>query len=239
MSRYLWTPVPLIIVLLAIRLTASNAEPLTANNTPQPTIGVAASTKPNAEGVLGDSSQTLSPGSQLRANETIRTGSVGRADLVFIDNTNLTVGATSEILLDKFVYDPTGPSGKVVLNATRGVFRFVTGTQDHRAYSIMTPYGTLGVRGTVVEMKLLPQMVRKAKPDECVATIKLVSGAGATFTFGGVVHELNEVGTCGCVTADGRWKVLDYCPSLFAEVSAPVPPPPPPGGGGSNTPTKQ
>jgi hypothetical protein len=205
----------------------------------EPAIGVAASIKPNAESAIGENSQTLSPGSELHANETVRTGSIGRADLVFIDSTNLTVGPTSEILLDKFVYDPTGSSGKVVLQATRGVFRFVTGSQDHRVYSINTPYGTLGVRGTVVEMRVVSQMVRKAAPDECVATIKLVSGAGFTMTTSTGVHEITEVGGCGCVTRDGHWKVLDpaACPALFAE-AAPSNPTITTGGGGCTQVTK-
>ena len=152
--------------------TAANAEPA---------IGVAASIKPNAESVVGETSQTLSPGNELRANEKVRTGNRGQADLVFIDNTNLTVGPTSEVLLDKFVYDPTGSSGKVVLNATRGTFRFITGKQDHRVYAVTTPYGTLGVRGTVVEMKVVAQHCtqRRMRHNDCVTTIKLISGAGA------------------------------------------------------------
>jgi hypothetical protein len=211
----------LLLILIAVR--SSNAQ--------DPTIGVAASVKPNAESVVGQTSQTLSPGSQLRSNETVRTGNRGQADLVFIDNTNLTVGPTSEVLLDKFVYDPVGSSGKVVMNATRGTFRFVTGKQDHRVYQVSTPYGTLGVRGTVAEIKILPRMVRKARPDECVATVRLVEGE-ITFTDNrGVVHVLNEVGTCGCLTADGRW-IVSYCPSMFAAAAPPPPPPPPPGGGG-------
>ena len=174
------------------------------------------------------------PGSEVHANETVRTGNRGRADLVFLDNTNLTVGPTSEVLLDKFVYDPMGSSGKVVLNATRGTFRFVTGTQAHRAYAIKTPYGTLGVRGTVAEMKVLPGMVRKvARPGECVVLVRLAEGAGVTFTTNaGVVHELTQVGMCGCLTADGHW-VVQACPALFAEAPPPPPPPPPPGGGQS------
>ena len=70
---------------------------------------------------------------------------VGQADLVLLDSTNLIVGPTSEVLLDKFVYDRTGSSGSVVLQATRGVFRFVAGSQDHGAYHVNTPYGLLGV----------------------------------------------------------------------------------------------
>jgi FecR protein len=229
MYRYRWTPALLLMVLFAMRSTAANAEPA---------IGVAASIKPNAESVVGETSQTLSAGNELRANETVRTGNRGQADLVFIDNTNLTVGPTSEVLLDKFVYDPTGSSGKVVLNATRGTFRFITGTQDHRVYAVKTPYGTLGVRGTVVEMRILHPMVRKV-PGECVATVKLVSGAGFTMTTSTGVHEITEVGGCGCVTRDGHWKVLDpaACPALFAE-AAPSNPTITTGGGGCTQVTK-
>jgi hypothetical protein len=107
-------------------------------------IGVAATTKPNADGITAGNSQTLSPGSEVYANETIRTGNLGEADLVFVDKTDLAVGPTSEVLLDKFVYDATGSAGSVVFQATQGTFRFVTGTQDHRAYAINTPYGSLG-----------------------------------------------------------------------------------------------
>src|SRR5262249_24521717 len=62
--------------------------------------------------------------------------------LVFIDDTNLIVGPKSEIRLNEFVYDPTGSSGRVVMQATRGAFRLVTGKQD-RGYQLKTPYGTV------------------------------------------------------------------------------------------------
>src|SRR6516164_11582690 len=130
-----WTLALLGMVVLAMRSVGSFAETR---------IGVAASTKPSADGFVGAGSQSLSAGSEVFVNETVRTGNLGQADLVFLDQTNLTVGPTSEVLLDKFVYDQTGSKGNVVFQATRGAFRFVTGTQDHRAYAINTPYGSLG-----------------------------------------------------------------------------------------------
>jgi hypothetical protein len=131
-----WAPALLLIIVFAMQSTASKAEPR---------IGVAASTRPNAEGIVGANSEKLSPGSELYANETVRTGNRGQADLVLLDDTNLIVGPTSEVLLDKFVYDRTGSSGSVVLRATRGTLRVVTGSQDRRAYRVNTPYGSLGV----------------------------------------------------------------------------------------------
>ena len=136
-------------VLCAMQSTSSNAEPR---------IGVAASTRPNAEGIVGANSQTLSAGSELYANETVRTGNRGAADLVFIDNSNLSVGASSEVLLDKF--DPIGSSGIIVSQATRGTFRFATGSQDHR---VNTPYGTLGLLGTHRWPDPIPCRTRRAR----------------------------------------------------------------------------
>jgi len=52
----------------------------------------------------------------------------------------------------EFVYDPNKSKGSVVVNATRGSYRFVTGVQDSKSYEIKTPYATLGVRGTVLEV---------------------------------------------------------------------------------------
>jgi hypothetical protein len=140
---YRWAPALLLIIVFAMQSTASKAEPR---------IGVAASTRPSAEGVVGANSETLSPGSELYANETVRTGNRGQADLVLLDSTNLIVGPTSEVLLDKFVYDRRGPSGSVVLQATRGVFRFVAGSQDHGAYHVNTPYGLLGVSESLAKL---------------------------------------------------------------------------------------
>jgi hypothetical protein len=174
-----WTPAVLVMaILVAVPSTMSNAVTQSA------TIGVAASITPSAEGGVGTVFQTLAPGSELHASETVRTGDAGKADLVFIDRTNLTVGPTSEIVLDKFVYDPVGSSGKVVLNTTRGAFRFVTGTQDHSAYQINTPYGSLGVRGTAFTCEVKPKG-QKQQIEGCDIKCTVESGAVEAETKGG------------------------------------------------------
>jgi len=159
----------LVTVLFAVPMT-SNAEPQSA------TIGVAASITPSAERGTGTVFRTLATGSELHANETVRTGDAGKADLVFIDRTNLTVGPTSEVVLDKFVYDPVGNKGKVVVQTTRGAFRFVTGTQDHSAYQINTPYGSLGVRGTAFTCEVKPKE-QKRPIGGCDVKCKIESGS--------------------------------------------------------------
>ena len=189
-----WTPALLFMVLFAMQSTASNAEPSK--------IGVAASIKPNAESGVGANLRTLSPGSELHARETVRTGNLGQADLVFIDSTNLTVGPASEVLLDEFVYDPTGSSGRVVMQATRGAFRFVTGTQDHRAYQLKTPFGTLGVRGTVVKFDVLSPEEKKQRKDKCDVRVTVEQGEAEFTTPDKKLHKVKE-GQSICVKDGG------------------------------------
>ena len=189
-----WISALLLTALFAMQVTLSEAATQ---------IGVAASIKPNADRVVGTKSETLAPGSELYANETVRTGNLGRADLVFIDKTNLTVGPASEVRLDKFVYDPTGSSGQVVMQMSRGAFRFVTGSQEHRVYKVTTPYGTLGVRGTVVEMVIQGKRNKRDRADKCDAKVRLVEGRATYRTSSGKVVELTDPNQVICVSEVG------------------------------------
>jgi hypothetical protein len=109
-------------------------------------IGNATATKNKVEGLLGMATGSIQKGASLYTDELIRTGDASVADLKFINDSMTSVGPLSEAKLDKFVYDPSG-SGAVVIEATKGSFRFVTGRQDQKAYQIKTPYGTLEIRG--------------------------------------------------------------------------------------------
>jgi hypothetical protein len=120
-------------LLLAVTPSVTNA---------QTRIGTANSVQPEASGSVGG---TLSAGSGVHANETVKTGSSGRAGLQFNDQSNLSVGASSQVRLDKFVYDPNKGTGSTVIEATRGTFRFTTGSQNKG--EVKMPYGTLGTRG--------------------------------------------------------------------------------------------
>ena len=130
----LWIPA-LLVVLFAVTSTVANA---------QARIGTAQSVKPDASGSVAG---TLSAGSGVHANETLKTGSSGQAGLQFNDESNLSVGSSSQVRLDKFVYDPNKGTGSTAIEATRGTFRFSTGAQNKGEVKIKTPYGVIGARG--------------------------------------------------------------------------------------------
>ena len=123
-----------LVVLFAIGSTAANAQ----------TIGMANSVKPEASGSIAG---TLSAGSGVHANETVKTGSTGQAGLHFNDHSNLAVGPSSSVRLDKFVYDPNKGGSSVAIEAARGAFRFSAAAQNKGEVKIKTPSGTLGIRG--------------------------------------------------------------------------------------------
>jgi hypothetical protein len=137
MQSRTWTTALLLAVLFALQSTASNA---------QEAIGKTTSVTPQAEGTHGGT-RMLSTGTDVYSKETVRTGESGQAAMQFRDSSNLSVGPKSSVHLDKFVYDPNKGAGTVAIQATKGSFRFVTGSQGKGSYQIKTPYGTLGVRG--------------------------------------------------------------------------------------------
>jgi hypothetical protein len=132
----------------------------------EPKIGNAVTINNQVEAVTAEGSQPLATGSELYSNELVRTGGgQSMAQLLFLDNTNLSVGPLATVRLDKFVYDPNGSSGSVVLSVARGGIRFITGLQDSKNYTINTPYANIGVRGTefnllLISDKVLIQLIR-------------------------------------------------------------------------------
>jgi hypothetical protein len=114
-------------------------------------IGDVVSVVPQANYQRGGAVQELSINDLVEQNDRVITTGDGSAYIHFIDDTVLTVGANSEVVLDKFVFDG-GKARSAVIEITRGTLRFVTGTSDHGAYQLKTPVATIGVRGTTIDV---------------------------------------------------------------------------------------
>ncbi|MFO0985874.1 MAG: FecR family protein [Alphaproteobacteria bacterium] len=120
-------------------------------------IGTAASTTNEVSGQLGGARRLLKLGDGVFQNESIATGTGASAQILFADETALTLGPNSRVTLDKAVYDPATRKGELVLRATSGAFRFVSGSGPKEGYRIGTPMGTIGVRGTIIEFAIRGQ----------------------------------------------------------------------------------
>ena len=111
-------------------------------------IGEAATARNEVTGTLGDLVRTIGAGDPVSGSEIVRTGVNSATLLKFLDDSNLNIGASSTVVLDRFVYDPSGSADSAVINLTKGAMRFVTGHSDPARFQIKTQVATLGIRGT-------------------------------------------------------------------------------------------
>jgi hypothetical protein len=81
--------------------------------------------------------------------QTISTGQNGK-QILFRDKTSISAGANTTVVVKRANYDAATGSANVVIEVTKGAFRYVTGDQTG-SHTIKTPLSTVGVRGTVIE----------------------------------------------------------------------------------------
>lgn len=164
----------------------------------QADIGAAASIVNTVNGERpGSPPRQLAVGDRVYQSEVIATAVDGRGQLLFRDETALTVGPESRVTLDRFVYNPNGQSA-VSLNTGKGVFRFVSGKLPSNSYNVQTPAGTIGVRGTIFDWVSLDVLV-----------LQLVKGEVSFTTLGGTVITLRNVGDVLEIGRDGRFTIAN------------------------------
>jgi hypothetical protein len=173
-------------------------------------IGVAAATKNEVHGFIGAAPRALAAGSEVFTNELVRTGQAATAQLLFLDQTSLSIGPQSEIKLDRFVYNPERGTGTLALSATKGAFRFISGSQNPTSYSIKTPVATIGVRGTICDLMLAGATHGAGHPQ--LALVGVEGTCFARLPNGQVVEVLP--GKALIIFADGRTQVVTWDSTL-------------------------
>ena len=118
-------------------------------------------------GLLGEVDRKISLQDDVYHNELIETAEKSVIEIIFLDETKLALGANSSLILDSVVFDPDPEKSTFITTTTKGVFRFVTGNLPKKSYTIHTPNATIGIRGTVFTLSVLPAI----QEDGSVATI--------------------------------------------------------------------
>jgi hypothetical protein len=163
--------------------------------------------------------RSLAVGNDVFSAERIRTGDASSAQLLFLDSTSVSVGARSELTLDRFVYDPNRRAGNVVLTASKGAFRFITGSQNPTSYSIKTPVATIGVRGTIVDVRtgvVAGVNTTVVTLIEGSVVIRLLNGQTVTLDRPGTSYIINSNGLVqGPLQGNGNVATFLRDPKLF------------------------
>ena len=116
----------------------------------QETIGTVNRIQGAASATRGGATRPLGLNASVAHNETISTGPAARVEVVFKDDTRLTLGENAKLTLDRYVFDPAGGRGSLRFKAV-GAFRFLSGQLSKLARSdvtVATPIATIGIRGT-------------------------------------------------------------------------------------------
>lgn len=101
--------------------------------------------------------QPASVGMPVEVADRIRTGADGSVGITLRDNTLLSAGPNSLVVIDKFAFDQTTQDGKMSVGIRRGTLSVASGKIAKRtpeSVDFHTPTSVLGVRGTefVVEV---------------------------------------------------------------------------------------
>ena len=141
----------------------------------------------SASGQVGD--RTLTVGSRVFVGELVATDAAGEAQLLFADGTRMVVGPNSSLVIEEFLFRGKAAENRFAVRALGGVFRFISGDSGDEGYSIQTPTGTIGVRGTAFDFTVTPDGGTKLVLLEGEATLCTEDGACAVVaTPCGLLH---------------------------------------------------
>src|SRR3984893_1082872 len=147
----------------------------------------------------------LSVGDNVRQNEVIEVSADGKGEFRLKDETKLALGPGSRLVLDKFVYDSDKKAGSIVLDLSKGAFRFITGVASKPTYLIRTTNASITARGTIFDLFILP---------DTTVWLLLHQGAIEVTSTKSVCHVLDQPGQLLRVTSNGsvggpvNWKRL-------------------------------
>lgn len=138
------TPIPSLLAWLLIPLAVLFASTAQA----QTPIGTAVGVLPAATAELGGQTVTMITGDQIIEGQTITTDTTGEVQIVFADNTRMVVGPNSSMVIERYLLRNPETVEDLTVNLLGGTFRFLSGNSPSESYTVNTPTGTVGVRGT-------------------------------------------------------------------------------------------
>src|SRR3954470_13180553 len=207
------------------------ANPLSA----QTRVGEAAVVKNEVLRVAGSATSQINVGDGLLLDEVVRTGLDSATRLVMADSTNLSLGPSASLKLDRTVFDDEHHYRDVAVRLTSGAFRFVTGHSEKAAYKITTPLASIGVRGTTLD--ILSQRgqtivnLQEGASSVCTITFECIQltrpGDTAIITLSGGKTTIKKTSTAPwtfaktCSAAAGLCSTTQYA-SLSPVVTPPV-----------------
>ncbi len=96
-------------------------------------------------------------GMPVRQSDTVVTGADGAVGITFTDNSLLSVGPNSALVIDRYSFDSTTHRGEFDTSLRKGTLAVISGKivkQSPDAMCVRTPTSIMGVRGTEFLVKV-------------------------------------------------------------------------------------
>ena len=121
------------------------------------TIGVVRTVSGDATITRGEKSLTASPGLTLQVGDTLGTGLDGSLGVILRDDSSLSIGPGSRLVLQSFLFSPSEGTFDLAARITRGTMAYLSGligTLAPEKARFETPTATIGIRGTRFAVKV-------------------------------------------------------------------------------------
>jgi hypothetical protein len=96
-------------------------------------------------------------GQDVFETDSLKTGADGRIGVTLKDDTRVSIGPSSELQLERFIYEPGSGNLGMVVRFVRGVAAYVSGRMAKLApqsIRLETPSAIVGVRGTSLAIRV-------------------------------------------------------------------------------------
>jgi hypothetical protein len=120
-------------------------------------VGEIKTTKGSAHVERDGSRLPAKVGMHVRQSDRVVTEADGTVGITFLDNTLVSAGPNSTLVIDSYRFDSTTHAGKFDASLQRGSLAVISGKmvkQSPEAMRIRTPSSVLGVRGTEFVVKV-------------------------------------------------------------------------------------
>lgn len=146
------TAVTVVLLLAALCLPAAAGTAIAGE-----TIGMVRFVSGDASVTRGETSLQAAVGLKVMAGDTLVTGRDGSLGLILRDDSSLSIGPESRLLLRSFQFSPSEGKFDLVTRISRGTMAYLSGLIGKLAPEkarFETPTATIGIRGTRFALKV-------------------------------------------------------------------------------------
>lgn len=91
--------------------------------------------------------RVINKGSPIFSDDRLKADRTGNAQIILVDSTRIVVGPGAQVDIVDYVYDSEKTFKTITIKASKGAIRFISGKSKASAYKVVTPSGTIGIRG--------------------------------------------------------------------------------------------